>query len=57
MPRYYVRTSFGFGWWVAFFWCLYLSLFLFSEASAAIPFILVAVIVIAVIRLVGKAMW
>ncbi|WP_165758208.1 hypothetical protein [Frankia casuarinae] len=48
MPRYYVRTSYGFWRIVVFFWVLYLGLFLFSNVSALVPVVLVGMIVAAV---------
>ncbi|ETA01001.1 hypothetical protein ThrDRAFT_02874 [Frankia casuarinae] len=54
MPRYYVRTSYGFWRIVVFFWVLYLGLFLFSNVSALVPVVLVGMIVAAVFWLASR---
>ncbi|MCM3922245.1 hypothetical protein ND748_11325 [Frankia sp. AiPs1] len=54
MPRYYVRRSYGFTFWVFLFWALYLGLFFLSSAGTWAAVVAVGLIVIAVFWLVAK---
>lgn len=54
MPRYYVRRSYGFSFWVFVFWALYLGLFFLSSAGTWAAVITVILIVVAVFWLVAK---
>ncbi|EIV94711.1 hypothetical protein [Frankia sp. QA3] len=54
MPRYYVRRSYGFTFWVFNFWALYLGLFFLSSAGTWAAVITVALIVVFVFWLVAK---
>jgi hypothetical protein len=55
MPRYYVRTGFGFGWWICLWCCLYLALFAFQEAAVIIPIAVVLVAVVMIFWIGSKA--
>ncbi|CAJ61580.1 hypothetical protein; putative signal peptide [Frankia alni ACN14a] len=54
VPRYYVRRSYGFTFWVFLFWALYLGLFFLSSAGTWAAVIAVGLIVAAVFWIVAK---